>query len=353
MGKIPPAILPVKNTALSDQIQAHLDFLTKPKGSLGRLEELAHQYCLCRRSACASIKNAAVYTFAGDHGITEEGVAPYPKEVTPQMVLNMIGGGAAVSVMARNAGINDYVVDAGVDFDFEDHPKLIKRKCGRGTRNFIKGPAMTGEECTRALSMGFDLGFESKCSILGVGEMGIGNTTSASALYALLFNLEPEITVGIGTGASGDVLKRKTQVIRKAAQMHRAEWDKTPFDALCRVGGFEIAGMAGFMMGAGAASIPVVVDGFIASAAAAVAMGMTPTLKEYLVFSHQSSERFHSGYFELIGVKPVLDLGMRLGEGTGAVLAIQIIMQAMNCYNQMATFASAGVSEEAQDKVKV
>ena len=355
MEKIPPAIQPVKNTALSDQIQAHLDFLTKPKGSLGRLEELALQYCLCRKSAKPSIKTAAVYTFAGDHGITEEGIAPYPKEVTPQMVLNMTGGGAAVSVMSKNAGIRDFVVDMGVDFDFPDHPKLFKRKVGRGTRNFLKGPAMTGYECTQAMSAGFDLAMDSGCDLLGVGEMGIGNTTSASALYALLLNIDPETTVGAGTGASGDLLKHKTRVIRDAVEMHRKEWDKTPMDALCRVGGFEIAGMAGFIMGAAAAGIPVAVDGFIASAAAAVAMAMTPNLKDYLVFSHKSSERFHGGYFDLIGVKPVLDLGMRLGEGTGAVLAMQIVMQAMNCYHQMATFASAGVSEEKgqQEKINV
>jgi nicotinate-nucleotide--dimethylbenzimidazole phosphoribosyltransferase len=352
MEKIPPAILPVKNTALSDQIQAHLDFLTKPKGSLGRLEDLVLQYCLCRRSASAKIKSAAVYTFAGDHGITEEGVAPYPKEVTPQMVLNMASGGAAVSVMARNAGIRDYVVDMGVDADFPDSPKLIRRKVAPGTRNFRKGPAMTGQECTQALSAGFDLSIESGCDLLGVGEMGIGNTTSASALYSLLLQLEPEHTVGAGTGASGEVLRRKTRVIQEAVAMHRADWDKTPFDALCRVGGLEIAGMAGFIMGAAANGVPVAVDGFIASAAAAVAMAMTPNLKEYLIFSHQSSERFHSGYLELIGVKPLLDLGMRLGEGTGAVLAMQILMQAMNCYGQMATFASAGVSEESAQKAK-
>jgi nicotinate-nucleotide--dimethylbenzimidazole phosphoribosyltransferase len=353
MEKIPPAIAPVKNTALSDQVQAHLDFLTKPKGSLGRLEELAMQYCLCRRNAKCIIQSAAVFTFAGDHGVTEEGVAPYPKEVTPQMVLNMTAGGAAVSVMAKNAGIRDRVVDMGVDADFADHPKLIKCKIGRGTRNFMKGPAMTGYECTQALSAGFDLGIESRCDLLGVGEMGIGNTTSASALYALLLSLTPEITVGIGTGATGEVLRRKTQVVREAVEMHRKGWDKTPFEALCRVGGFEIAGMAGFIMGAAAASIPVVVDGFIASAAAAVAMAMTPHLKDYLVFSHKSSERFHGGYFDMIGVKPLLNLGMRLGEGTGAVLAMQIIMQAMNCYNQMATFESAGVAEKTSKPVKV
>jgi nicotinate-nucleotide--dimethylbenzimidazole phosphoribosyltransferase len=353
MEKIPPAIQPVKNTALSDQVQAHLDFLTKPKGSLGRLEELALQYCLCRRNAKPSIRTAAVYTFAGDHGIVEEGVAPYPKEVTSQMVLNMTSGGAAVSVMAKNADIRDFVVDMGVDFDFADHPKLIKRKAGRGTQNFLKGAAMTGVECAQALSAGFDLAMDSGCDLLGVGEMGIGNTTSASALYALLLNIDPDTTVGAGTGAAGDLLNRKTRVIREAVEMHRKEWNRTALEALCRVGGFEIAGMAGFMMGAAAASVPVVVDGFIASAAAAVAMGMTPNLKDYLVFSHKSSERFHGGYFDLIGVKPVLDLGMRLGEGTGAVLAMQLLMQAMNCYNQMATFASAGVSEEKGQEEKV
>ncbi|MFH0921125.1 MAG: nicotinate-nucleotide--dimethylbenzimidazole phosphoribosyltransferase [Fibrobacterota bacterium] len=350
--KIPPAIAPVKNTALADQIQAHLDFLTKPKGSLGRLEELAMQYCLCRKSTKAAIKSAAVYTFAGDHGITEAGVAPYPKEVTTQMVLNMCGGGAAVSVMARNAGIRDFVVDIGVDYDFPDHPRLVKRTVARGTRNFAKGPAMTGQECIEALSHGFDLAMDAQCDLLGVGEMGIGNSSSASALYSLLLGVDAETTVGAGTGVAGDLLSHKMRVIREAVAFHRTKWDKTPLDALCRVGGFEIAGMAGFMMGGAAAGVPVVVDGFIASAAAAVAIAMAPNLKEYLVFSHQSSERFHAGYLELLGIRPVLDLGMRLGEGTGAVLAMQVIMQAMHCYHEMATFASAGVSEEKSEDVK-
>jgi nicotinate-nucleotide--dimethylbenzimidazole phosphoribosyltransferase len=304
------------------------------------------QYCLCRRSEKASLSRAAIYTFAGDHGITESGVAPYPKEVTPQMVLNMCQGGAAVSVMARHAGIADYVVDMGVDFDFADHPKLFKRKIGRGTRNFAKGPAMSSLECLEALSAGFDLAMDAKCDLLGVGEMGIGNSTSASALYALLLDLDPQSTVGAGTGATGDLLDHKARVIKDAVALHRAAWDKTPMDALCRVGGFEIAGMAGFMMGAAASGVPVAVDGFIASAAAAVAIAMAPNLKDYLIFSHQSSERFHGGYLQMMGIQPVLNLGMRLGEGTGAVLAMQIVMQALKCYHEMATFASAGVAEE-------
>lgn len=349
--KIPPAIESVKNEVLSNQIQMKLDNLTKPVGSLGRLEGLAHQFCLCRKRADAMIQKAAIFTFAGDHGVTDEGVAPFPKSVTAQMVLNMVHGGAAVSVMSRNAGIMDYVVDMGVDFDFPDHHKLIKRKYSKGTKSFLKGPAMTPEECLKALADGFDLGYEANYDLLGVGEMGIGNTSSASALFSLLLNLEPDSTVGLGTGAPPELLKQKTKVIRESVEMHRIGWDKTPFDALCRVGGFEIAGIVGFLMGAAASSKPIVVDGFIASAAAAVATQMTPNLKDYLFFSHRSAERFHAGYLEVIGMVPILDLGMRLGEGTGSVLAMQIIIQAMNCYHQMATFKSAGIAEKDNRKV--
>jgi nicotinate-nucleotide--dimethylbenzimidazole phosphoribosyltransferase len=332
---------------IREKIQSHLNNLTKPVGSLGRLEEFVLRYCLARGEERPKFEKMAVYTFAGDHGVTAEGVAPYPKEVTPQMVLNMLNGGAAVSVMARHAAISDFVVDLGVDFDFQPHQKLISKKIARGTRNFRREAAMSAEECQKAIDAGKSVASEATGELFGIGEMGIGNTSSASALYSLLLNLQPESTVGAGTGASGDLLKHKSKIISESVAMHKSEWDGTPFDALRRVGGFEIAGMVGFIIGSGERKIPVIVDGFIASVAAAIATNMDKINSAYLFYSHQSAEQFHRGYFEMNQIRPILQLDMRLGEGTGAILAMQIIAQAMYCYNEMASFASAGVSQSA------
>ncbi|MBL8024876.1 MAG: nicotinate-nucleotide--dimethylbenzimidazole phosphoribosyltransferase [Fibrobacteres bacterium] len=334
------------NKDLEAKVISNLNNLTKPLGSLGRMEEFALKYCLARGIERPKIEKMAVYTFAGDHGITDEKVAPYPKEVTPQMVLNMLNGGAAVSVMARGAGVADYVVDMGVDFDFQPHKQLLSCKVAKGTANFRRGAAMTVSQCEQAIEAGRKVAKEAEGDLFGIGEMGIGNTSSASALYALLLGLQPELTVGAGTGAAGDLLAHKSRIIAESVDMHRKEWDGTPFDALRRVGGYEIAGMTGFIIGAAEKRIPVAVDGFIASVAAAVAVKIAPELIDYLYFSHQSAEKFHRGYFEMNGIRPILQLDMRLGEGTGAVLAMQIISQAVKCYNEMASFASAGVSNK-------
>ena len=338
----------VSNAELEKKVIEHLNDLTKPQGSLGRLEEFALQYCLCRGTAGASIKQMRLYTFAGDHGITEEKITPYPSEVTPQMVLNMAHGGAAVSVMCANAGIEYAVVDIGVKSDFSDMPGLILKKVGRGTKNFKIEPAMTIEECEQAMKVGFELGADTRADITGTGDMGIGNTSSASALYSLLLDVDAAETVGPGTGSKGELLEKKKAVISEGVTKHKKEWDGSPFDALRRVGGFEIAGMVGLVFGCASKRIPVVIDGFISSAAALVAMRMNPAVKDYLFFSHVSAETFHKSYIEQEGIKPILSLGMRLGEGTGAVLAMQIIVQAMECYNKMATFSSAKVSERIE-----
>ena len=336
------------NSELRAKVQAHLDDLTKPQGSLGRLEELAMQYCLCRGDCSAKIDKMELYTFAGDHGVVDEGVAPFPKEVTRQMVLNMAAGGAAIASMCRTAGIQYRVVDMGVDADFAPDPAIIPSKIGRGTRSFLHGPAMDPAQAEAAIEAGFEIARRSRADLLGIGEMGIGNTSSASALYGLMLTLTAEETVGVGTGATGAVLERKRQVIKESLALHRKGWDGTAFNALCRVGGFEIAGMAGFLLGAASRRVPVVVDGFIATAAAMVAGAMAPNLRDYLYFAHASAEKFHLDYLEKAGVVPILQLGMRLGEGTGAALAMQIIHQAMNCYNTMATFSSAGVSGKGE-----
>lgn len=334
---------PIEDKNLRETVQARLDNLTKPPGSLGRLEELVMQYCLCRKNGDAKIDGVKVFTFAGDHGITEENVSPFPSEVTVQMVANMAAGGAAISVLCRNGGIDYSVVDIGVQGDVSGIKGIVERKVARGTENFLRGPAMSAEQCSRALEVGKECAAENY-DLFGIGEMGIGNTSSASALISLLLDVSADETTGAGTGATGDLLRHKAEVINRAVAFHKKEWDGSGFDALQRVGGYELAGMAGLMLGAAERRIPVLVDGFISSAAAYAAVRMYPEVRDYLIFSHASAEKFHTEFLTRIEAKPVMDLQMRLGEGTGAALAVHILRQALNCYHQMATFDSAGVS---------
>ncbi len=340
-----PQIENIERGSLREEIQAHLDDLTKPPGSLGRLEEIAMQYCLARGSLRPLLTKKKIYTFAGDHGITVEGVSPYPKEVTVQMVLNMAGGGAAISVLCKNAGIDYAVVDIGTAGDYSGVPGVIDLKVNNGTASFLRNSAMTGAECRKALLAGASLAEQGEADIYGIGEMGIGNTSSAAAMYSLLLDMDPYETVGAGTGAEGELLNHKKRIVAEAVSFHRSRWDGSPVDAIGRVGGFEIAGMTGFILSAASKRIPVVVDGFISSVAALAAMKMTSAVEGYLFFSHRSAEHFHAGFLESLGAVPILDLGMRLGEGTGAALAIEIISQAMHCYSEMATFSSAGISD--------
>jgi len=338
------AVPPYENEALQEEVRERLDRLTKPPGSLGRLEELALRFCLCRGMPAPELSCMEIFTFAGDHGITEEKITPYPSEVTRQMVLNMVQGGAAVTVMCRKAGIQCVVVDMGVVGTFQDVPGLLIRKVGEGTRNFLREPAMSAEDCERATEIGMELAGRSNADLIGIGEMGIGNTSSASALYSIILDADPEETVGPGTGSSGPQLERKREMVRRAVSFHKKAWNGSSFDALRRVGGFEIAGMAGMIFGASRRRIPVVVDGFVAGAAALVAMRIQPSVRPYIFFSHASGERYHGTFLAREGIRPILSLDMRLGEGTGSVLAMQIMAQAMECYHRMATFESAGVS---------
>jgi len=343
MNKGSFSVPPCEDRGLQKAVADHLDRLTKPPGSLGRLEELALRFCLCRGKKDAEIARMELFTFAGDHGITDERITPYPSEVTHQMVLNMVNGGAAVTVMCRKAGIDCVVVDMGVKGDFQSLPGLLAKKVKPGTKSFLKEPAMSEGDCEKALQTGMALAGRSKADLIGIGEMGIGNTSSASALYSLVLDTDPDETVGPGTGSSGHLLERKKQVIREAVLFHKKNWNRSPLDALRRVGGFEIAGMTGMIFGAARRRIPVVVDGFVACAAALVAMRIEPGVRPYLFFSHVSAETYHSAFLEKDGIRPILSLDMRLGEGTGSVLAMQIIAQAMECYHKMATFESAGV----------
>ena len=333
---------------LEYKIQDHLDNLTKPQGSLGRLEDISKKYCLIKNTASPKINKKRIYTFAADHGVTEESVSAYPKEVTPQMVINMIKGGAAINVLSKHAKADVKVVDIGVDYDFENDENLIKRKIAYGTKNITKGPAMGKDEAIKAIEVGIELAnnaYEEGVDILGTGDMGIGNTTPSSALFASLMPENVENVTGRGTGINDDKLKSKIKVIKTALDKNKRLLTD-PLSTLSAVGGLEIAGICGLILGASANKIPVVVDGFISSAGALVAYKINPAVKNYMFFSHKSQELGHHRFLQWIKEKPILDLDMRLGEGTGAALAMTIIEASIKVYNEMATFDSAGVSNK-------
>ncbi len=335
--------------SVEPEVRANLDRLTKPPGSLGRMEEFVVQYCCIAGAAKPAMGRKVIFTFAGDHGVASEGISAYPKEVTPQMVRNMLSGGAAINVLAAHAGAESRVVDIGVDDPLEDAPGLIRRKVRAGTANIAEGPAMSVEEALEALKVGFELSAEAAkegATLIGTGEMGIANTTPSSALYCALLPCRPEEIAGRGTGIADDALARKIRVIERSLEVNRENLSD-PLHTLAALGGLEIAGIAGLILGAASSRIPVVVDGFISSAAALVACRLCEEVRGYLYFSHCSAEEGHKKFFERFGEKPILDLGMRLGEGTGAALAISLIDASLKIYNEMATFGSAGVSGEA------
>jgi nicotinate-nucleotide--dimethylbenzimidazole phosphoribosyltransferase len=341
------SIAPVSRK-LEPDIRAHLNNLTKPQGSLGKLEDIAAQYCLITGNVKPSIGKKKIFTFAGDHGVAEEGVSAYPKTVTLQMVRNMLAGGAAVNVLARHVGTEVCVIDIGVDDPLENALGLCRRKVRQGTCSIIKGPAMTVEEAICAVQIGIGLAQDASkegVTLIGTGEMGIGNTTPSSALFAALLPCEVEEITGRGTGIDDATLIKKIQVIKKALAVNKKHLSN-PINVLAALGGFEIAGICGLILGAASYRIPVVVDGFISSAGALVACKMCEEVKEYLFFSHCSDEKGHKAFFKLFGVEPILDLQMRLGEGTGAALAMPIIEAAIKIYNEMATFTSAGISKK-------
>lgn len=333
-----------------DKAQQHLDNLTKPHGSLGRLEEFAKRYVAIRENVHPRIDQKAIFALAGDHGVTEDDVSLYPREVTPQMVYNFIHQGAAINVLARFIGARLYVVDMGVDHDFEPMEGLIVRKIARGTQNIAKGPAMTREQTLRAILAGIDLvetARDEGVDIIGVGDMGIGNTTPSSAMIAAISHLPVKEVTGRGTGLDDKGLEKKIKVIETALRVNCPD-PKDPLDVLTKLGGFEIAGITGVTIGAAAHRIPVVADGLIATAGILIATEMTPRIKEYIFPSHNSVEIGHRVMLDRIGIASVLDLSMRLGEGTGAALGIQLVEAAVKIYNEMATFEGAGVSEKKE-----
>jgi nicotinate-nucleotide--dimethylbenzimidazole phosphoribosyltransferase len=331
-----------------DRAQERLDHLTKPLGSLGQLEEIAKRYVAMVENIRPRTREKVIYTFAGDHGVTAEGVSAYPKDVTPQMVYNFLRKGAAINVLAGHAGAKVVVVDIGVDHTFEPAEGLVIRKVARGTGNIARGPAMSREQALQAIFVGLEMADHAKSQktdLVGTGEMGIGNTTPSSAILAALTGLPVNQVTHRGTGIDDLGLVRKVKIIEKALEVNGPD-PKDPLDVLSKVGGFEIGGIAGLIIGCAGHRIPVVVDGFISTAGAMIAVALNPRVREYLFASHQSVEVGHQFMWEYIGQKPLLDLSLRLGEGTGAALAMSLIEASVKILNEMATFAEAGVSEK-------
>lgn len=340
------------DTSLTTQVQARLDTLTKPRGSLGRLEELALRCALITGQERPCVDKKTLFICCADHGVCEEGISAYPREVTAQMVYNFLRGGAAITVLARQFGIEVRIVDIGVDHDFDPRlPGLIQKKIGRGTANFTRGPAMSAAAAVQAIETGIELARDAVsdgAQILGIGEMGIGNTTAATALLSALGDFASEELTGTGTGINEETRRRKIAVVRKAlARNHPRSVD--PLGCLTRVGGYEIAGMVGICLAGAALRIPVVIDGFIATAAAWTAYALRPAVKDYFIFAHLSTEQGHARVLEALRVRPLLDLGLRLGEGTGAALGISMVEAAVRLLNEMATFTEASVSDSCTE----
>jgi nicotinate-nucleotide--dimethylbenzimidazole phosphoribosyltransferase len=325
--------------------------LTKPEGSLGRLEEVANRCFAIFGGHSFSVSKARIVVFAGDHGVCAEGVNPYPQEVTAQMVMNFVHNGAAINCLAKTCGIELRIVDVGVIGTLPSCAEIVNRNVAHGTKNFCDGPAMTQDEAYAALRVGIDMANEAVadgCTLLGFGEMGIGNTTPASAIAAALTKRPVRDVVGRGTGASEDCLQRKISAIERGLALHHDHL-KNPLDILKNVGGLEIAAMCGFCLGAAANRRPVLTDGLIATSAAALAVQMQPVVKDYLFAAHTSTEPGHVSLLESTGQQPLLSLGLRLGEGTGVALAMSIVQAAAAAFNEMATFESAEVSAKDTD----
>jgi nicotinate-nucleotide--dimethylbenzimidazole phosphoribosyltransferase len=341
------AIKPLNQKAMA-AARSRQEQLTKPAGSLGRLEEISIQIAGIQHKSHPVIERKAMITMAGDHGIIAENIGNWPQEVTAQMVENFLRGGAGINVLARQARARITFVDMGVACDLKPHPLLMVRKIDKGTKNICAGPAMTGVQAIQALETGIDIvTAEAKMGldIVGTGDMGICNTAASSAVFAALTGLPADKVTGRGTGLSDEQLKHKTDCIQRALERNKPD-KSDPVDVLAKVGGFEIGGLAGVMLGAAASGIPVIIDGFISGAAALIATSLAPQLKDYLIAGHVSAEAGHAAMLKYMGLKPVLSLEMRLGEGTGAALALYIAEAAVRTLNEMATFAEAGVSEE-------
>jgi nicotinate-nucleotide--dimethylbenzimidazole phosphoribosyltransferase len=334
-----------QDAALHAQVQRTIDFKTKPQGALGQLEGLALQLACIGRSSQIALHAPQMVVFAGDHGITAEGVSAFPQAVTQQMVANMLGGGAAVNVFARQHGFAVTVVDAGVAADLPTHPGLLQRKIAPGTANACTSSAMTAAQAAAAVQAGADVVHSLPGNVLALGEMGIGNTSSAALIFALMAQVPVDSAAGRGTGLDDAQMQTKLAALRKAVALHSAA--RAPMDVLAAVGGFEIAMMVGAMLQAASERRVVLVDGFIASAAALLACAMAPAAKDYMVFCHVGAEHGHRALLAHMGAVPLLGLGLRLGEGTGALLAWPLLQSAALFLAEMASFESAGVDQKS------
>jgi nicotinate-nucleotide--dimethylbenzimidazole phosphoribosyltransferase len=337
------------DTSIMEATQLRLDNLTKPKGSLGRLEEFARRIVAITGQRNPSLTKKVIITMAGDHGVTQEGVSAYPSEVTAQMVYNFLRGGAGVNVLARHVGAEVTVVDMGVAEDLDAHPDLLIRKIAKGTQNFAKGPAMTREQAIKSIETGIEIVEkiikDKGVDIIGTGEMGIGNTTPSSAIAGIFTGKPIQDLTGRGTGIDDATYARKVSVIQNAIELNKPD-PKDPIDVLAKVGGFEIGGLVGVTLAGVANNIPVVIDGFISTAAGLIAVEMKPEVKDYIFSAHASVEIGQRWMLERMGLTPILDLSMRLGEGTGAALAMGLIDAGIKILNEMASFDEAGVSRE-------
>jgi len=331
---------------LMRQAQTRLDRLTKPLGSLGRLETLAKQIVGITRQLRPTVERKVIITMAADHGVVEEGVSAYPQAVTGQMVYNFLRGGAGINVLARHVGARVVVVDMGVATDLALHPDLVVKKIGYGTRNLANGPAMTNDEMHRAIEAGREIvtrEIEQGADIVGTGDMGIGNTTASSAIAAAMTGQPVKLVTGRGTGIDDAAYEKKVLVIQRALDVN-APNPADPLDVLVKVGGFEIAGLVGVILGGAQARRPIVIDGFISGAAALIATALEPRVHGYLIASHRSQEPGHQIMLEQLGLQPLLNLDLRLGEGTGGALAMSLVEAACKVLNEMATFEEAAVS---------
>jgi nicotinate-nucleotide--dimethylbenzimidazole phosphoribosyltransferase len=331
-----------------DAVQRRLDSLTKPRGSLGRMEELARRTAVIQGKIPPRLGRKLLFVFAADHGVAKEGVSAYPKEVTAQMTYNFLNGGAAINILARHHGVDTEVVDVGVDYEFAAPRGLRNCKIRRGTANFAQGPAMTREEARRSLEIGIELAREAATEnifLLGAGDMGIGNTSSAAATLCALTEVAPADVVGRGTGIDDATLARKIAAIERGLKINRPN-SNDPLDVLAKVGGLEIGAMTGVMLGAAAFRLPMALDGFISGAAALLALRFSPHVRDILFASHLSAEKGHGSMLDALKLAPVFDLQMRLGEGTGACLLMGLIEASAKIMGEMATFESAAVKEK-------
>lgn len=340
------------SSKLGQDLLHKINLKTKPVGALGRLEELAIQIGTIQNTLTPALNNPHILIFAGDHGIAQEGVSPYPPEVTAQMVFNFVRGGAAINVFARQNHLKLKVIDAGVNFDFDKNIDIIHAKIAKGTKNSLHSPAMSDLECEKAINRGHDLVVDlaaQNCNVIGFGEMGIGNSSSAALLMSALGKLPIEACVGRGTGLDDEGLRKKTEILQKVQEKHKnIIKNNQPTEILAAFGGFEIAMMVGGILAAKSKNMLILIDGFIATSALLVAKSIDESILQNCIFCHKSEEQGHQKMLDLLQVKPLLNIGMRLGEGTGVAVAYPLIAAAVNFLNEMASFEEAGVSNKIE-----